>query len=217
LSVSWVVAAEAVLVGNEEVEVLAVAERPISDQAADRGQIVRLDAEPVLVPFVDLDVLDRNRPEFGKRAARRRHAGRDIFEPGLVGGDLDGLAGLRLAARLDDALSALPREFVIVPDGDERPARAGILEVGISEIALVYGAIAIDSQRYVKRPGDLLAIRDARNLIDRAIVASLHLFGILDHLVDEIAEVQNEIELFGGGSAFIFVNHPAIGVELALI
>ena len=42
--VARVVAAEAVLVGNEEVEVLAVAERPISDQAADRGQIVRLDA-----------------------------------------------------------------------------------------------------------------------------------------------------------------------------
>jgi hypothetical protein len=41
-AVARVVAAEAVLVGNEEVEVLAVAERPISDQAADRGQIVRL-------------------------------------------------------------------------------------------------------------------------------------------------------------------------------
>src|ERR1043165_4661269 len=42
LSVSWVVAAEAVLVSNEEVKVLAVAEHPISDQTADRGQIVRL-------------------------------------------------------------------------------------------------------------------------------------------------------------------------------
>src|SRR5206468_1993763 len=41
--------------------------------------------------------------------------------------------------------------------------------------------------------------------------------GILDHLVDEIAEVQDEVELLGGGSALIFVDHPAIGVELALI
>ena len=160
--------------------------------------------EPVPVPLVDLDVLDRNRPEFGKRAARRRHASRDIFEPGLVGGDLDGLAGLRLAARLDDALSALPREFVIVPDGDERPARAGILEVGISEIALVHGAIAVDGQRVVELAA-LSPIGNARDLIDRAVVACLHLVGILDHLVDEIAQVQNEVELFGGGSAFIFV------------
>jgi hypothetical protein len=55
-----------VLVGNEKVEVLAVAERPISDQAADRSQIVRLSAEPVSVPLFDLDVLDRNRSEFVK-------------------------------------------------------------------------------------------------------------------------------------------------------
>src|SRR6185369_3251563 len=131
--------------------------------------IVRLDAEPIPVPLVDFDVLDRNRPEFGKRAARRRHASRDIFEPGLIGRDLDGLAGLRLAARLNDALPALPREFVIVPDGDERPARAGILEVGISEIALVHGAIAVDGQRYVELAA-LSPIVNARNLIDRAVV-----------------------------------------------
>jgi hypothetical protein len=52
--------------------------------------------------------------------------------------------GCGSAARLDDALPALPREFVIVPDADERPARAGILEVGISEIAFVDDAIAFD-------------------------------------------------------------------------
>ncbi len=87
---------------------------------------------------------------------------------------------------------------------DERPARAGVLEVGIGEIAFVDGAVAIDGQRDVE-VADLVAVRDARDLIDRAVVAGLHLFGILDHLVDEIAEVQNEIELLGGGSAFIFV------------
>src|SRR6185503_18442392 len=63
----------------------------------------------------------------------------------------------------------------------------------------------------------LAPIGNASDVVDGAVVACLHLVGILDHLVDEIAEVQNEIELFGGGSAFIFVNHPAIGVELALI
>ena len=214
--VGRVVAAEAVLVGNEEVEVLAVAERPISDQAADRGQIVRLQPQPVPVPLVDLDVLDRNRPEFGKRAARRRHASRDIFEPGLVGGDLDGLAGLRLAARLDDALSALPREFVIVPDADERPARAGILEVGISEIALVHGAIAVDGQRVVELAG-LSPIGNARDLIDGPVEAGVSLFGILNDLVDEVAKVQHEAKLILRPRAFVFEDHPAISVELSFV
>src|SRR6185369_6344563 len=176
-AVAWVAAAEAALVGDKQVEVLAVAERPVGDQAADRGQIIRLDAEPVLVKLVDLDVLDSNGPEFGKGAARRRHASRDIFEPGLVGGDLDGLAGLRRAARLDDALPALPREFVIVPHADEGPSGAGILKVGVSEIAFVDDAIAFDGQRYVE-VADLVAVRYARNFIDRAVVACLHLVGI---------------------------------------
>jgi hypothetical protein len=105
---------------------------------------------------------------------------------------------------------------VVVPHGDERPARARVLEVGIGEIAFVDGPVAIDRQRDVEVAG-LQAVRDARNFIDRSIVASLHLVGILDHLVDEIAQVQNEAELVGRRSAFIFVNHPAIGVERALV
>jgi hypothetical protein len=40
-----------------------------------------------------------------------------------------------------------------------------------------------------------VVVWDARNLIDRAVVARLHLVGILHHLVDEIAQVQNEAEL----------------------
>ena len=107
--------------------------------------------EAVVVPLLDLDVLDRRRPELGQRPARRLHPRRNIFEPGLVGGDLDGLPGLRrLAAGLDDALPALPGEFVIVPDADERPAGARVLQVGIVQIALVDGAIAVDRQRDVE-------------------------------------------------------------------
>ncbi len=105
---------------------------------------------------------------------------------------------------------------MVVPHGDERPARAGVLEVGIGEIAFVNGPIAVDRQREMKM-ANLAPVRDARDLVDRAVVARLRLVGILDHLVDEITQVQNEAELLGGGSAFIFVNHPAIGVELALV
>ncbi len=96
--------------------------------------------------------------------------------------------------------------------------RARVLEVGVGEIAFVDGAVAFDGQRNVE-VADLVAValRKARHLIDGAVVARLHFVGILDHLVDEIAEVQNEIELLRGGRAFVFVNHPAVGVELSFI
>src|ERR1700754_2151415 len=64
---------------------------------------------------------------------------------------------------------------------------------------------------------DLAPVGNASDVVDGAVVACLDLVGILDHLVDEITEVQNEVELFGCGSAFIFINHPTISVELALI
>ena len=208
----------AMLVGNDQVEVLAVAERAVGLEAVDRGQVVRFHPQPIAIELVDGNVFHRGWAEVLERPARRSDACGEIFEPGLIRRDLHALAGLLELPRLDDALPALPGEFVVVPDGDERPARARVLEVGVGEIAFVDGAVAIDGQRDVE-VADLVAVGviKPRNLIDRAVVACLHLVGILDHLVDEIAEVQNEIELFGGGSAFIFVNHPAIGVELSLI
>src|SRR3954454_2713404 len=200
-------AAIAVLIGDDEVEVFAVAIRAVADQAVDRGQVVWLVAKAVLVPLSDCDIRHRGRIEAFERGSADLLATRwQIFPPCLVGGDLDALAGPRLAGLLD-ALPALPREFVVVPDRDERPARASVLEVGIGEIAFVDGPVAIDGQRYVEL-ADLVAIREARNLIDRAVVAGLHLVGILDDLVDEIAKMENEVELLAGGSALIFVDHP---------
>ena len=105
---------------------------------------------------------------------------------------------------------------MIVPDGDERPTRARVLQVGIGEIALVDGAIAVDRQRVVEVAA-CAAIGNPADFVDRAVVARLHLIGILDHLVDEIAEVKNETELLGGRRALIFEDHPAIGVELAFV
>ncbi len=61
------------------------------------------------------------------------------------------------------------------------------------------------------------AIGNASDVVDRAVVSGLDLVGILDHLVDEIAEVQNETEPLSGGSAFVLVDHPAIGVQRAFI
>src|ERR1044071_6708755 len=101
---------------------------------------------------------------------------REIFEPGLIRSDLDALARLLEPPRLDDALPTLPRKFVVVPDRDERPAGARVLEIGVGEITFVNGPVAIERQRYVE-VANLVAVRNARNFVDRAIVAGLHFVG----------------------------------------
>src|SRR6185503_13609605 len=64
---------------------------------------------------------------------------------------------------------------------------------------------------------DLVAIGDARNFVDRAVVPSLHFIRILDDFIDEVAEMQDEIEPTPRRRALIFEDHAAIGVELAFI
>ena len=96
------------LVGENEIEVPAVAQRPIGDQAVDGLQIVGFDPEATVVPLFYRHIFHRQRAERVERSARRLHARGNIFEPCLVGGDLDRLARLRIAPCLDDALPALP-------------------------------------------------------------------------------------------------------------
>src|SRR5262245_62850775 len=93
-------AAIAVLVGEDQVEVAPVTERAIALEALDRRQVVRLDSQAVLVPLVDRDILDLGGSEGLERSARRSDTGRKVFEPGLVGGDLDALAGPSAVAGL---------------------------------------------------------------------------------------------------------------------
>src|SRR5207253_2505090 len=133
-----------------------------------------------------------------------------------VGGDFDGLARLRWAPCLLDALPPLPGEFVVVPDGDERPTRSRVLQVGIRKVALVDAAIALDRERVVEVAG-FSAVGNPADVVDRTIVPRLHFVGILDDLVDEITKVEHETELIGGGRALVLENHPAIAIELAFI
>src|SRR4029077_4781815 len=105
-----------------------------------------------------------------ERSARRLHARGNIFEPCLVGGNLDSLARLRSASCLDDALPALPGEFVIVPDGDERPTRSRVLQIGIGKVALVDDTIALDRERVMEVAG-FAAIGNPADFVDRAVVS----------------------------------------------
>src|SRR6185437_13145848 len=140
--------------------------RAVADQAVDRGQIVWLVAKAVLVPLFDCDIRHRGRIEAFERGSADLLATRwQIFPPCLVGGDLDALAGPRLAGLLD-ALPTLPGEFVVVPNRDERPASTGVLKIGIDKIAFVNCSVAVNGHRYVEWPS-FQAVRNARDLIDR--------------------------------------------------
>src|SRR5213075_954254 len=96
LRIGRVVAAEAVLVGEDEIEVPAVAQRPIGDQAVDGLQIVGFDPEAAVVPLFYWDILHSHGAERVERSARRLHSRGNKLEPCLVSGDLDRLAWLRL-------------------------------------------------------------------------------------------------------------------------
>ena len=213
----WVGAAVTVLIGNDEVEMPAVAIRAVADQAVDGREVVGLVAEAVLVPLLDGDIRHRGRIELLERGSAHLSASRrQILPPRLICGDLDALTWPGRTAGLLDALPALPREFVIVPHGDERPSRAGVLQIGIGQVAFVDGAIAFDRQRIVELAG-LPAVGNAPDVVNRAVVTRFHFLGIFDDFVNEIAEVEDESELVLWRGALVLEDHPAIGVELAFI
>ena len=63
----------------------------------------------------------------------------------------------------------------------------------------------------------LLAVRIAKDVAQApaAISAVSPILGILHDLVDEVAEVQHEAQLFGARAAHVLVHHAPVGVERA--
>src|SRR5262249_923710 len=124
--------AVAVLIRDDEIDVAPEAQRAIRREARERGEVVGLGAEPVLVEARDRRALDSRRVEpFERRGARLPHARGLILEPRLVRVDLARLRRARLAVELDERLPPEPGELVVVPHGDEREAGARVLEIGI--------------------------------------------------------------------------------------
>ena len=64
---------------------------------------------------------------------------------------------------------------------------------------------------------DLQRVRNPRNLVEFPVEAGLPVFRILHDLVDEIAKVQDEIELVLGPRPLILEDHAAVAVELAFV
>ena len=102
--------------------------------------------------------------ELADRARRRRWGARNghlaerpaaITRAGWYSNQAWLAAALRVcagtvAAEVLLALPPLPRELVVVPHADEGPARAGVLEVRVREIAAVERAVVVDRRRHVE-------------------------------------------------------------------
>src|SRR5207244_2630548 len=123
-----------------------------------------------------IEGLDRRVGDPGRRerletvAGALADTGGNVFPPGLVGSHPKLLGRLHLAVVLDEALPALPREFVVVADADEREMSARILDVGIIDVSAIHHAIAVEARRDVK-VADPARIGDAADVEHGAVVA----------------------------------------------
>ena len=192
------------------------AQRAIQPQRVDRGEVVGLLADAVVVEPLDRRVGHRGRDELRDAAARRIDDARRLeLEPGLGRGDLAGLRRAR-PVELDQRLPASPRELVVVPHADERPARPRVLQVGILEIGAEQRAVVIERDRDVE-VADLLAGREPHDVAQPARVHALRaVLGVPHDLVEEVAEVEHEAEPIGLGALLVLEDHPAVGGLRAL-
>src|SRR5262249_7289658 len=76
-----------------------------------------------------------------RRSAGFEHSGRLVFEKRLVRGHLPGLPRLIDSSEHLETLPADPAEFVVIPHTNKGPARAGVLQIGIVQIAAINGAV----------------------------------------------------------------------------
>ena len=90
---------------------------------------------------------------------------------------------------------------MIVPDAHERPARAGVLQIRILQVAAIQRAVVVERHGHVE-VAHLLAGLEAHDVAQAPVVHALRpVFRIPDDLVDEVAEVQHEVELALGRRA----------------
>ena len=150
-------------------------------------------------------VLDRPRHE--KIIAQLREIGCGIKL--IPDGDV---AGVIATADPDTGIDV----YMIVPSAHKGPSGARILQVGIGEKAFPHCAISLERRREMVG-ADFQRVRNARDFIEFPVEAGLSFPWILHDLVDEIAKVQDEIELVLGLRPLILEDHTAVAVELAFV
>ncbi len=156
---------------------------------------------------------------------RERERGGHELEPGLVAGQPEFVNGAILGKALPDIIV----DLMIVPGLDEGIGRARRLQVGVAEISQIEVAVVLKRFRplIVEGPG-LAAGRIAADPAQGAVgihqarivpVQVVPALGVLlaDILIDEIADMQDEIDLaFGPGGGVLF-HHRPVGGEIALL
>ncbi len=195
----------------------AESHRSISSHAADGGVIVGLVAQAVGVEPGDRSVLDLWPFErFKTRTGGLLYSRRDVFPPRLVGSDAQCLGRLRRATVPDGALPALPRKLMVVADTDKGEMGASVLYIWVVDVCPIDHTVAIERRGNVEVV-HLACVGDAAEVVHRAVIAVRHLVWILHHLVDEVAEVQDEGQPLVSGRALVLPDHTAIGVLSSLI
>src|SRR5262245_31885976 len=203
----------AALIGEEQIEIGAPLRGTVRLQAGDRREVVLLLSESLSIELRDRRAGDLRWIEgFERRPARLLDAGRLVLPPRLVRGHLPRLRGTDLAAKHLDPLIALPRVFVVVPDTNEWPARASVLDIRIVQVPAIHHAVVAHRRRDVEI-ADLLAVGIPRHIEELAIEIALGpIFRVPDDLVDEVAEMQNEVDAILVRRALVFVDHPPVRV-----
>ena len=209
------------IVCENEMDVAAVTQLSVQRERVNRGQIVVILAETVLVDVAQRHIRDPWCRELVEVAAPALdHSRRLIFPPRLRRRDFPCLRGNVAGTEVLLALPTLPRELVIVPHADERPARPRVLQIGIGKVRTIERAITVDVGRHVEIVV-LLAMRVAHEIANAAVVVSVWTVLRIPHeLVHEVAEVHHEATAIAVGSLLVLVDHPAIrvaGAELIVL
>ncbi len=113
-------------------------------------------------------------------------------------------------------MKALPAELVVIPHRHEGPARPSVLQIRVVKVGFIHGTIIVQRRGDVKVV-NFLTVWIPDDVADAAIVIGRTIFGIPDELIDEVAQVQHESELFVLWRALVFIDHPPICILRALI
>ena len=206
-----------VQVGQDQIDMLAVPQRAVGRHAADRDAVIGFGAEAIVVEGVDRHLFDGRRAELLQRGARCLADARgDIFPPRLVGRDAQRLRGFDRGAIFDEALPALPREFVIVAHAHERKIGPGVLDIGIVDMRAIDVAVAGETGRHIEI-ADLARVGNVAEVVDSTGITVRRFFRIFDHFVDEVAEMEHKAELAVGRRALILPDHAGVGVLRAFV
>src|SRR5215813_3530497 len=206
------------LIGDEQIDVPPPAQGTVACQATDGGEVVRFEPESTVVELGYGRIGDAWRIEaIHISATRLLDARRLILEPRLIFLNLARLRRTSFAAKDLQPLPPKPRKLVVVPDRHERPARSRVLQIRIVQIGPVHRAVIVDGRRDVKI-ADLFSARVAHNVAQPPIVVPLRpVVWIPNDLIDEVAEMKDEVESFGLRGPFVLEDHAAVRVLRTLI